>query len=869
MAEPAAPTTDARPFVRIVVLNWNAAWLTARCVRSLQQSTYPADRREIVVVDNASIDGSLQRLEADLHGVRFLPNPHNLGFAEGNNRAMRDLDDCDFVALVNNDAVVDPGWLEPLVDALRDDARAGAAAPKMLLETPFVSIAVVGAASIATVEIDGVDVTRRCIYHDVAERAHPTVPLAIDRTVTGAATIDVPVAARAGASSPSVTITWRAAPGAHLDVPDSDAVVSANAVTVSAAAAPTRRINSLGTALKPWTEGFERWFGELDRDHLATHETWGFSGGGVLLRAAMLRDVGVFDPRFFAYYEDTDLAWRARRRGWRVLCVPESVVHHLHGGSAGPEAQGFFFLNYRNWLVTVLRNGSPRQALRAFAVARRLSWPAFRRNVFGRVRRGKRPQAAITIAWARVAAGVALLAPGALRSRVRPGPVGAIATDHVVSRLMPSTPPRPPRPRPGGPLLCYVDVTETLRSGWRAGIQRVVCELFRTLPSADVDLELVPVCWSKVHRAFRRLDAAEYASLLAPTAAQQPASHPPAPSRLRTVLAAVMHQGGVAPLVYRYRRHRELAAVPIHHRQLMLERFEPGSVFLDLDASWNPTTQERSELLPQLRATGVETVLLLHDLLPATHPQWFIPQMVDVFLAHVDAHLRAGSTTLCNSEHTRSTLETYCTERGIAVPDCTVVPLGAVPPATSSPEPTRAQLPSPYFLVVGTVEPRKNHSVVLDAFDKLRADHPDARLVVAGRPGWNNDDIIERLRSGPTGVDWRTDVSDDELGELYAGATAVIVASVTEGFGLPVIEALQRGVPVVSSDGGALPEAGGDLVEYFDPTSASELHSVLLRHLDDVDHHDACRARIAAYSPTTWAESAQAVAAAIRREGGR
>ena len=869
MAESAAPTTGGLPFVRIVVLNWNAAWLTARCVRSLLQSTYPADRREIVVVDNASIDGSLQRLEADLDGVRFLPNPRNLGFAEGNNRAMRDLEGCDFVALVNNDAVVDPGWLEPLVDALRDDASAGAAAPKMLLETPFVSIAVVGAASIATVEIDGVDVTRRCIYHDVAERAHPTVPLAIERTVDGAATIDVPVAARAGASSPSVTITWREVPGAQLDVPDSDAVVSANAVTVSAAAAPTRRINSLGTALKPWTEGFERWFGERDRDHLATHETWGFSGGGVLLRAAMLHDVGVFDPRFFAYYEDTDLAWRARRRGWRVLCVPESVVHHLHGGSAGPEAQGFFFLNYRNWLVTVLRNGSPRQALRAFAVARRLSWPAFRRNVFGRVRRGKRPQPAITVAWARVAAGVALLAPGAFRSRVQRGPVGAIATDHVVSRLMPSTPPRPPRPRPGGPLLCYVDVTETLRSGWRAGIQRVVCELFRTLPSADVDLELVPVCWSKVHRAFRRLDAAEYAAMLAPTAAQQPAGPPPAPSRLRKVLAAVMHQGGIAPVVYRYRRSRELAAVPVHHRQLLLERFEPGSVFLDLDASWNPTTLERSELLPRLRAGGVATVALQYDLLPATHPQWFIPQMVNVFLAHVDAHLDAGSTFLCISEHTRSTLDAYSTEHGRGIPASTVVPLGVLPLIARDAASTAPVPSSPYFLVVGTVEPRKNHAVVLDAFDKLRADRPDATLVVVGRAGWNNEPLIARLRSGPDGVDWRTDVSDAELDDLYAGARAVVVASITEGFGLPVIEALQRGTPVLSADGGALPEAGGDLVEYFDPMSATALHSLLLRHVDDAEHHVARRELASTYRPTTWADSARAVAAAIRREVGR
>ena len=82
--------TGERPLVRVVVLNWNAAWLTARCVRSLQATDYPADRMEITVVDNASIDGSLTRLRTDLDDVTFLVNEANLGFAEGNNRAIND-----------------------------------------------------------------------------------------------------------------------------------------------------------------------------------------------------------------------------------------------------------------------------------------------------------------------------------------------------------------------------------------------------------------------------------------------------------------------------------------------------------------------------------------------------------------------------------------------------------------------------------------------------------------------------------------------------------------------------------------------------------------------------------------------------------
>ncbi|MEI2653989.1 MAG: glycosyltransferase family 1 protein [Microthrixaceae bacterium] len=242
-------------------------------------------------------------------------------------------------------------------------------------------------------------------------------------------------------------------------------------------------------------------------------------------------------------------------------------------------------------------------------------------------------------------------------------------------------------------------------------------------------------------------------------------------------------------------------------------------------------------------AGGVAIAALQYDLIPHTHPQWFIPQMVDVFLAHVDAHLDAGSTFLCISEHTRSDLLEYAAGRG-AIPIASVFRLGDTPLATAAPpEPGDGNPPgvAPYFLTVGTVEPRKGHTTILDAFDKVRADHPDAELVVVGRAGWNNDEVIDRPTQRSHGVVWRTDVSDAELDRLYRGAAAVIVASVTEGFGLPVVEALQRGVPVLSSRGGALPEAGGDHVEQFDTGSSDQLYALMERHLADADHHAARR----------------------------
>lgn len=869
--------------VRVVVLNWNAAWLTTRCVRSLLTTEYPQERLEIVVVDNASIDGSLQRLRADLDAshclrsdgirLRFIENEANLGFAEGCNRAMRDLDDVEFVALINNDAVVEPGWLQPLIEAL-DDPAVGAAVPKMLLESPFAELTITGDAELRAVVVDGVDVTRRVVSDDLATRAHPTIPLAVIRRVRGSAVIQIPVAA---ASDTSVELLLDATGPDDLTLSTGSATIVVEAsrpgplrVTVPLGSDRSVRINSLGTELKAWTEGCERWFGEIDRANLANHDTWGFSGGGVVLRAAMLDDVGLFDPTFFAYYEDTDLAWRAHAHGWTVRCAPESVVHHLHGGSAGPEAEGFFFLNYRNWLLSVARNATPGQMLRAAVVVKRLSWPAFRANVFGKLRRGRRPDLTITLAWLRVLAGVAARLGPTIRSRRGRPDTSRADARAVRSALMPATPPRAPRPRSGGPVLCYVDVTETLRSGWRAGIQRVVCEVVAELPRAEPNLELVLVCWSKVHQQFRRIDSVEYASLLAPTGTQQPAKPSGPPHPLRRLAAQVMHASGSAGLVYALRHRRELRDIPDAHNVLLLDRFEPGSVFLDIDATWNPTTQPRGELLETLARTDIHSVLFVHDLLPQTHPEWFIPQLVEVSTAHLDAHLRAGSSLLCNSHYTAEVVTRYAQDHGVAIGAPTVVPMGAstnAAPSTTARSagcPEVSPDPSPYFLTVGTIEPRKNHAVILDAFAQVRDSCPEARWIVVGRPGWHHDAVTERLESAHAGgVEWRGDVGDAELDELYRGAHAIVIASLDEGFGLPVIEALQRGAAVLASNRGALCEAGGPLAEYFDPTSPDELAALMRRHLLDADHHRRQRLAAATYTAASWSDTARVIGRSV------
>ena len=406
---PAAP-----PMVRVVVLNWNAADLTARCLRSVLSTRHHPDRLEVVVVDNGSVDGSLAQLRRDFPIVRIIENGANLGFAEGCNRALRDLDDVDYVALVNNDAVVEPGWLAPLLDVMDAQSDVGAACPKILLETPLVDVQVSAAGgappSVDRVTVDGLDVSARCVRF----RGQP-------------GRLGVPVGPAEDSAAVQLSFVG---PASSIEVAAAGSTVArvgeaevAAVVRFELAGPGTIRVNSLGLGLTEYSEGLELGYGEPDPGptDAEARDVLGFSGGGVLLRTAALRQVGVFDPLWFAYYEDLDLSWRLRRAGWRIVCVPTSVVRHLQHGAGGPRSAFFQLANTRNWLLTVLRNGGLREIATAWRYGLARGWFASRR--------GRDRQTAV--AWARIWLAVAWAAPGVLAQRITGRLVGAQPADRV------------------------------------------------------------------------------------------------------------------------------------------------------------------------------------------------------------------------------------------------------------------------------------------------------------------------------------------------------------------------------------------------------------------------------------------------------
>jgi len=147
-------------------------------------------------------------------------------------------------------------------------------------------------------------------------------------------------------------------------------------------------------------------------------------------------------------------------------------------------------------------------------------------------------------------------------------------------------------------------------------------------------------------------------------------------------------------------------------------------------------------------------------------------------------------------------------------------------------EQIRRTMDGPTYLAVSTIEPRKNHSFLLDAFERLWLSGQRVRLVIVGRPGWLCEPIRRRIlehRQYQHNLWLWEDLNDAELALAYARARAVVTASVAEGFGLPIVEALRHGKRVLASDIPAHREAGRDRCEYFPLSSTAALVRLIER----------------------------------------
>lgn len=389
----AAVTTEF-PRVRVVILSFDGGDMTLDCLESLSKTEWPADRLEIVMVDNGSLDNIASRVAERFPQVRILEPLANLGFAGGCNLgilapAANDFEP-DFVALVNNDATVAPGWLAPLVETIRTADDIGAVSAKMVFAPRFTGFeySVSAGPSVSSVPADeppGVCVTDvrfdgeidyvRFVTDESVYASMPIEPESDDvlrRWTKTAGSIRVSWKSAAEVTATTVSLRLKAwserVVTFRSDAGEVRAVVGTEPVWVDIPVGTDSFdvINNVGSNLYAGGFGGDRGFLERDFGQYETPaEVFAWCGGAVLLRREYLDTVGVFDDRFFLYYEDTDLSWRGRLQGWRYIYEPRSLVRHRHAQSSGVGSLVFRFHTERNRLLMLAKCAPARVAWRA------------------------------------------------------------------------------------------------------------------------------------------------------------------------------------------------------------------------------------------------------------------------------------------------------------------------------------------------------------------------------------------------------------------------------------------------------------------------------------------------------------------------
>jgi O-antigen biosynthesis alpha-1,2-rhamnosyltransferase len=387
-------------------------------------------------------------------------------------------------------------------------------------------------------------------------------------------------------------------------------------------------------------------------------------------------------------------------------------------------------------------------------------------------------------------------------------------------------------------MTCYIDCTQTVKSGVNSGIPRVVRSVVSRLPqlTETLGVSFLPViaAGGRFYRV-QKLDAGRFSWV-------GKLNRLCAFLRNSLDLVGGPNRKGAGPVgaVSGQPQHAGLHAKVLRFARTIMPRlflcayqadgivaggdaveFADGDLLLLADSFWNEDLQATVAGISEKRP---RIMMVVYDLIAVTHEGVYEPEHKTRFEACLRAYLERVDGIISISRFALESIREYT---AVVRPDLLLnyFYLGSDPvpgkmTGGSTREKVRLACAAPsMYLMVGTVEPRKNHGYVLDAFELLWRRGSPASLCIVGRRGWMCDDVIERISRSPhlnRSLFWFSDLEDPELEYCYQKSKAVLMASVVEGFGLPIVEAMHYGKPVFASDIPVFREIGDDYPIFFD-----------------------------------------------------
>lgn len=374
----------------------------------------------------------------------------------------------------------------------------------------------------------------------------------------------------------------------------------------------------------------------------------------------------------------------------------------------------------------------------------------------------------------------------------------------------------------------YIDVTLVIRVDFLTGIQRVVrsvvVELLQLCPG-----RIVLLYSDKEHEYYRFVDSKLFLD----------------------------HFSGKDVLEDKY--------TMVKKNHIMPEDINAGDIFFDIDGVWLADFR-RSNLLPRLKARGVKLAVFIHDIIPVRYPQFCHTNTTFHFLDYIGAYMQYADLMITSTQSVLDDVYRLADELGTKRVSGGNSWLGS----DFSNKNTNAKVDErvkkslknkKYVLCVGTIEPRKNLEFVLNSFEN-RLFSENLCLVFAGRKGWNVDDLVRRMENhsqrGKKFFHFEG-LNDASIDYLYKNAMAVAFPTYDEGFGLPIVEAFERGVPVITTDRPVLREVGGEYADYFPLNNEKEFCKCVEKYVNDCKWRDDKISLLKTYKAFTWRQAAEKI----------